>query len=157
MASNILTVCDALVTAIDAAWTTKTADSGSVSREYIAPLSTSELSSLTGRKVYVIPGDYVNNPATRKEDQWEYRIGVLVVERYASAGLPSNSWMDTRVDFVENIVANACDYSHSLLSVSNREVWTESLETQTYNLDLLNESNLFWSETSLVLREIIAV
>lgn len=155
MASNILTVCDALVSAIDTAWTTKVADSGATSREYIAPVSTAELSSLTGRKVYVIPGDHVKSAETRGENRWEYRVGVLVVERYISAGLPPKAWMDARVEFVETTIANACDYWRSLLGISGREVWTELLETKTYDVDLLNESNLFWSEVQLDLREIL--
>lgn len=156
MAANIITVCDALVTAIGTAWTTRVADNGTVARKYLAPVSVQELSSLTGRKVYVFPGPYSNSLENRAEDAWGYDVGIVVVERYTDAGEPLDAWMDARVLFVEEIVAAACDYPRSPLAIGSRKLRTEDITTTTYDIPLLNTSNLFWSELQVSLREIKA-
>ncbi len=151
--ARIIEVTDALVSAINTAWTGQGADDA-VSREYLAPVSVEDLDSLTGRKVYLFPGPYDSGLANRAEDEWAYTIGILVVERYESAGDPPKAWLDARVYFTEAIVGAAVDYSgRTLLAIGTRRLWTESVEVETYSLDTLNQKKLFWSELTVVLKE----
>lgn len=153
--AKILTLCDSLVSAINTAWTGKGADD-SVSRVYIAPVTVDELSSLTGRKVFVFPGPYESGLENRGEDQWSYTIGILIVERYTAAGDPTAAWIDDRVDFVEGTVSDTIDYTgRSLLSISGRRLWTESIEIETYSLETLNQKKIFWSELTAVFKELV--
>jgi hypothetical protein len=151
--AKILTLIDTLVTEIDTAWTQGASDT--ITRKYLASVSTEELSSLTGRHVILFPGTYVNEPATRGEDQWTYTIHVLIVERFTAAGEPTVAQMDTLVDFVEATVANTIDYDgRTLLAIGARRIRTESIETETYDVEMLNEKNLFWSELTVVMKEV---
>lgn len=149
----ILTLCDALVGAIREAW--QPGEPDNVERVYIAPVTADDLPTLLGRRVYVFPGRYTDEPATRGEDLSTYSVGVLIVERILEPGPPTNQWMDDRVDFVEGTIADALDYDgRSLLRIGTREIWTESIDTETFNLEMLNQANLFWSELEVVLKEI---
>lgn len=156
--ARILTLCDQLVTLIDAAWTQGASDT--ITRRYIAPVDTQELQTLTGRHVFVFPGPYENSPNTRGHDAWVHTIGLLIVERYESlGGEPADTtlrtWLDTRVDFVEGTVINAIDFDGrtSLRIGSTREILTESITVETYDVDLLNQSKLFWSEIEATFRD----
>ena len=154
--ANILTLADAIVSAINTAWTGKGAND-SVSRVYLAPVSVDDLDSLTGRKVYVFPGPYDNGLANRGEDEWTYTLGILIVERYTDAGDPTTAWIDDRVDFVEGTVGETIDYNgRTLLSISSRRIWTESIEVETYNLESLNQKKIFWSVLTAVFKELKA-
>lgn len=158
VSARVLTLCDALVSAIDSAWTQGANDS--VSRRYIAPIDIQELSTLAGRHVYVFPGRYDSSPATRGHDAWVHEIGVLVVERYTALGNePADTtlrdWLDTRVDFVESTVIGALDYDgRTVLAIgSSRNVLTEALEVETYDVEMLNQHKLFWSELTATFRD----
>jgi hypothetical protein len=63
-----------------------------------------------GRKVYVIRSATTGGPATRNDDQTDYSIAVLVVERYTDAGDPSREWIDERVDWVHDMIFNPFDF-----------------------------------------------
>lgn len=158
--ARVLTLCDALVSAVTAAWTTIVADSGTVTRRYIAPVDVQELNSLTGRHVYVFPGPYDNSPDTRGHDCWVHVIGILVVERYTTlGGEPADAtlrtWLDDRVDFVESTVINTIDYDgRTRLSIgSTRKILTLSIEVETYDVDMLNQQKLFWSEITATFQD----
>jgi hypothetical protein len=113
-----------------------------------------DLNNLTGRHVYVFPANYSDQLETRGENRFFYTLGVLVVERYTSAGFPTNAWMDALVYFVENTVNNACDYDRSPLTIGTREIYTEDIQTTVYDLEKLNQKNLFWSELEVTLWEV---
>lgn len=157
---RILTLCDQLVTEIDDDWAQGASDT--VTRRYIAPVNVQELNSLTGRHVYVFPGPYENSPETRGHDAWVHTVGLLVVERYATVGgepadTTLRTWLDTRVDFVEGTVINAIDFdgrtSLRIGSPATREILTESITVETYDVDMLNQHKLFWSEIEAVFRD----
>lgn len=156
--AKILTLCDTLVTEIDTAWTQGASDT--ISRRYIAPVNLGELSSLTGRHVYVFPGAYDNSPDTRGHDAWVHEVRIVVVERYETAGSDPagttiKAWVDDRVDFVETKIVETLDYDgRSTLRIgSTREFTTESVEIEVYDPELLNQKDLFVSTVDLVFRE----
>lgn len=152
--ARIITVCDALVSAIDTAWTGKgTGDA--VFRVYLAPVTVEELNSLVGRQVYVFPGAYSKELETRRENRYTLTIGILTIERYTEAGPPPTAWLDDRTAFVEQTVYAAVDYDgRTMLAIGSRRIWTDSIEVETFNLDMLNEKNLFWSELTVTMKEI---
>lgn len=155
--SRILTLCDALVTAIDTAWTQGASDT--ISRRYIAPIATNELHTLTGRHIYVFPGPYSDEPADRGRDLFRHEIGLIIVERYESLGgdpadTTLRTWVDTRVDFVESTVIAAIDFdgrgAAGVLEIgSTRNVMTESIEVLTYDEEILNEKKTFLSRLTV--------
>lgn len=156
--AKILTLCDQLVTLIDTAWTQGASDT--ITRRYIAPVDSQELSTLTGRHIYVFPGRYDNSPDTRGHDAWVHEVGILIVERYETAGnepadTTLRTWMDTRVDFVEGTVIAAIDFDgRTKLAIgSTRSILTESIEVSTYDLDMLNQRKLFWCELTATFRD----
>lgn len=154
--AKIIEVCDALVTQIGTAWSPTAPNA--VERVYLAPIGVQELSSLTGRKVYVFPALKSDEPATRGEDLKSYTIAIVIVERYTDAGMPTRAWMDALVYFVENTIEGAIDFDgRTLLSINSRELWTQALETSIYDLEMLNEKNLFYSEIEVTMQEILAV
>jgi len=103
--ARVLDVCDACVTAISVAW--PPTDPDAVSRVYEVDL---DASALTGRKVYVFPaGTAWVELGTRAGDIHDERVQVLVVERYADAGVVPKSWVDERVAFVQDFVLDLLD------------------------------------------------
>jgi hypothetical protein len=154
MAARIIGVADQLVTEIDTAWTQGASDT--ITREYLPSVSIQELSSLTGRHVYVFPLTYDDQPATRAENEYAYTIVIVIVERYTdAAGAATKAWLDTRVNFVHDTVRDAIDFDgRTLLTIGTRRLWTESIETLVYDVDKLNENNVFWSELTVVMKEV---
>lgn len=151
MAANILDVCDALVSKVITAWTAITADD-SVERVYLAPI---KVHTQIGRHVYIFPTNYENSPATRSEDDWTYQIGVVVVERHDSSGEPATSWMDTRVNFVQDKVFDALDFARAPLIVgSGLGLITQTSSVEVYDETKLNELHTFWSELTFTFTEI---
>lgn len=150
MAANILDVCDALVAAVGAAWTEGASDS--VERVYLAPIN---FHTQAGRHVYIFPTNYENSPATRSEDDWTYQVGVVVVEKHASAGEPSTSWLDERVTFVQEKVFDVLDFARAPLIVgTGLGLITQTSSVEVYDETKLNELHTFWSELTFTFTEI---
>lgn len=144
MAADILTVCDALVDAVEAAL-----DSPSdavVERLYLAPV---DMSSDTDRHVWLFPATLTSTPENRGEDADTYRVGVIVAERYTDPGEPTKAWTDARVTFATTKVFDALDFSRDPLVISgSRGMRTTSGEMMVYDPDRL-QRGLFWCEMTL--------
>jgi len=150
MPANILTVCDALVSAIEAGLDEPT--DASVERLYLAPM---DLATDTARHVWVFPARYSTILANRGEDEWTHTIGVIVAERYTDAGEPPVAWLDERVTFTEEYVYRALDFTRSLLSLgTGRDLVTQTAEATVYDDLRLSEKKLFWSELRFEFKEI---
>ncbi len=144
MAADILTVCDALVDAVEAAL-----DSPSdavVERLYLAPV---DMSSDTDRHVWIFPATFASSPENRGEDALTYRVGVIVAERYTDPGEPTKAWTDARVTFSQEKVYDALDFARNpLVYTGSRGMRTTSGEMMVYDPDRL-QRGLFWCEMTL--------
>lgn len=153
MTENILTVCDALVTALVAGLDDP--NCATVERVYLAPV---DLKSEQSRRVWVFPASYQHSPASRGENEWIYQVGVIVAERYADAGEPTVAWLDERVEFTQTQVFTALDHARELLAFGTdgtRRLWTQTGGCEVvYDADRLSTQKLFWSELRFEFREI---
>lgn len=155
--SDVLTVGDALAAWVNAQWTGKGANDGA-ERLYQTPDATA-LKTMTGRKVWIFPAEYADEPATRTEALNTYRFGVIVVERYATAGAAPKEWTDERVDWVADSLNDwlsfGTPYDRAHLQIGTREVFTAEVEpVQVYDPPMLIQKGLFWSEMEYVFQEI---
>jgi hypothetical protein len=149
VAADILTVCDALVDAVEAALTNPS--DATVERLYLAPL---DMASDTSRHVWLFPAVFGSNPENRGEDSLTYRVGVVVAERYTAAGEPTVAWTDARVTFAQEHVFDALDFSRAPLAfATTRRLLTTNGELAIYDPDRL-QRGLFWAEMTLEFREI---
>jgi hypothetical protein len=147
MNADIITICDQIAERI----TQLAGGSATVSRRYSVPR---ELREIVGREVYVFPANYVRESASRSENQTDYEVQVITLERYEDAGEPPTSWMDTRIKWVQDTVADGCDFSREFLEFAGRQAWTQAVATEVYVLEDLHEKKLFHSTVTLTLREI---
>ena len=153
MSARIIDVRDALAERINDAWAADMEDADEVLTPYRFDIDSA---THTGRKVYVFPSTYTGVPATRADDQNDYGLVVIVVERYTLAGDPPDEWIDERVTWCEwllGIVGNA--RGDRLLATGDDDgLWPETAEcTTVYDLEELSERKLFVSVITLTLRE----
>lgn len=164
--ARIISLCDQLVTTLSAAWTSQAADDA-VTRAYVAPVTLDRSVTFAGRRVYVFPVGYQDEPATRDEDSRAYAVTVWVVERYPDA-LPIDSaqataWFDERVLFVEETVYDSLDFGRvdaaagkpGILEFDNRRVWTESARVGVYDWERMAGLQLFMAELEFTFRELV--
>ena len=149
----ILTMLDSLVTRISTQWGPTGNDA--VSRVYQTPVKTSEI---VGRKVYLFPAEYDDESATRAEDLITYRVAIIVAERYEAAGEPTVAWVDTRVDFVNDLL-DWLEFlgtsGNPLHAIGTREIKTLSREpVQVYDVEMLVKHKMFWSELEFTFQEL---
>lgn len=144
-----LTLCDALIDVLLAAWTPSAPDGAE--RKYLERI---DLSALVGRRVFLFPTGYDNAPATRGHDDYTHRITALTVERYPDAGDPSVAWLDERCDFVHTQIVQGFDYSHDGPPTFNRQVLTLSADVPVlYDAEILATKKQFWCAVELVFQE----
>lgn len=155
MSARILDVCDAVAAALTTEIGGPPGDpAATVERVYQADIETR---SLTGRKVYVMPGSYagVERP-TRGERSQDNTVTVLVVERYTDQGPPPNDWLDERVEWVEetvfDLLDDEADVPAAILALGN--VWPQTSEVLVFDQEMLREKNLFFSVVGITYREI---
>jgi len=144
----VLEVADAVVDKINTAWAPVGNDS--VSREYLTPI---EVENIIGRKVYVFAADYSDEWETRSENLSSYTIALIVAERCQDAGQPSKTWLDERVKFVNEKVWDVLSDVRTGRLLDNT-VWPQTAEVLVYDVPLLNEKKLFWSEIEISYREV---
>lgn len=154
MAARVLELADAVVVAIQAGWDDPAP--ATVSRVYLFDVPDSDLGlrSVEGRQVYVFPAGIADaGLVTRNTSQTEYRIAVLIVERYTEPGDPPSSWVDDRVTWVETEIWNKLSAFNALAS-QERGVWAETAESVSiYDAAILREHRCFWSEFEFAYRE----
>lgn len=161
--AQIIALCDQVAANITAEWGPTGNDS--VERVYQAPIAPSELKNLSGRKVYIFPSRKLNlGAADRGSDNLQWQIGVLAVERYEEAGMPPKEWMDERTYWMEATVESAVDFDgreedgvSNYLEFDGRTLRTQSIETEIYDVDYLDEANLFWSTMEVIYDEVTEV
>jgi hypothetical protein len=163
MSARVNEVCDAVVTAVLAAWNTSISPAAvaapdSVERTYLTPV---KFNSLTGRKVWVSPVGFGDENASRAENLGQYTVAVVVAERYEDAGLPSRAWLDTRVDFVELLYDLLGSYGNRRASgwlsagTPARRHYTERAAVgEVYSFEYLDQQHVFWAEMELEFREV---
>jgi hypothetical protein len=153
MAARIVEVRNAVVSRVNNAWVVRGGPDDLVLAPYRFDIDSGKHK---GRKVYVFPSAYTGNPATRSEDQNDYSIVVLIVERYTGAGDPTDVWVDERVEWVEWLLNLLGDVrAERLLSESaSGGLWPETAETTTvYDVEELSEHKLFVSVIHVTYRE----
>lgn len=146
VSARVLDVCDACVTAISVVWPPTAPDS--VSRIYEVDI---DAATLTGRKVYVFPaGSGWVELGTRLGDIHDEKVQVVVVERYTEAGAVPASWLDDRVEFVQDYVLDTLDDPRGEPVPG---YWCqESSVDVVYDLEELVQRKLFWSVSSFTFR-----
>lgn len=162
MAARIVEVCDAVVAAVLAEWAvvqgSAVAAPNECARVYVTPVGPDDIGRLTGRKVWVTPANYADEPASRGEDQDQHTVAVIVAERYPDAGAPPRAWLDERVAFVEAVYDLLANYkpvrSPGALLVGSpaRRHWTERAQVAVYDWAFLDEHHVFWAELEFEFR-----
>jgi len=156
--ARIVEVADGVVARINTVWAPVAPNT--VSRQYELPMHENDL-IVSGRQVWVFPDGYLRiEPATRASYLNEYRIRVVIAERYADAAGPApTAWLDARLYFVASMIVDALDYAAAATGMPTglllNNLWTESIEVvEAYAHDLLAENKLFFSEVIFAFREI---
>lgn len=152
MASRILTVCDAAVARINSVWGPASPDT--VARAYRWKPSQRELNSLVGRHVRVFPASYGDELENRGEDRHRFGVSIIALERCADAGVPPDAWMDERLEWVQDKIADALDYdgrggASAFLTAGSMKLLTETIEVATYDVEYQESLHLFWSEIEM--------
>jgi hypothetical protein len=115
-----------------------------------------------GRQVFVYPRGYGQVEAeTRNTDLMEFRIGIIVVERYADPGVPPDSWVDDLSAWVEAWIyspLNVIGVREDDQPTTDEELWAgfhcETADVLAeYDLEALTEHKIFWSELEFAFRE----
>ncbi len=165
--ARILDACDTVVSAIGALWNPSAPDE--VKRVF-APaigLTPDNADSLiSGRKVYVFPGQWgTPGAATRTEIYKEHTITVLIVERWVDEdgntpqGEVPNDWLDARILFTESLfdlLANPTTIHTGTLVSLWRDPETPAQVDVLYDMDLLLEDKkAFWSRFTITFRELV--
>lgn len=153
MAARVTEVRDAAVGRVGDWW-------APVAPDEVVGLSRVDIDSatLTGRKVYVFRSAYARAPATRGEDQGDYTLQVMVVERYADPGDPTEPWVDERVDFCDQLVEVLGDARGGRLLADPGDptsgLWPETAEVaEVHDIEELAERKLFVSIMTVMYRE----
>jgi len=151
MAAEIINICEEIREWIESGLDAP--GDATVSREYIGPVN---VDSITGRKVFVMPLSYLNNPADRAEDEWVYGVQVTVVEKFNSPGDPTKEWIDARVLFVQQKVSDRCDFVRQMLTFGDsneRRLLTYANDVDVYDEAQLVQNKLFKSDVTFEFRE----
>lgn len=152
MAARITAVCEAVVARLEARLAPVPPDA--VSRAYLPEVGEGPRGKWPdGRRVYVFPDGYSQvATATRAEDTDEYRVAVVVAERYDGPGPVPAGWVDERVDWVEQLVEDLGDARGEYLLGTLRPEAAEV--SQVYDPVLLRQTpGGFVSEVLLTYRE----
>lgn len=157
--ARIDAVCDAVVAAIAAAWEPVAPDQ--VSAPDVPDLETENMRG-RGRQVYVLPGPYTGNPATRASDSNEYTVYVLVAELYPDGGVPEPDWRRRRTAFCEWLINDVLGNPRTVRLLAtdgdpNSGLWPESAEAVVAcDFVRLDQTKLFYAELTITYREIAA-
>lgn len=169
-AARVNEVRDAIKARIDSAWVTfadaqvtppadwQRARESEQDEVVVASRWEIRASKLKGRKVYVVRDAVADQPATRGDDEKDFRFAFVVAERYAGSDDPPEEWLDARVEFCEwllNILGNA--RNPRLLADPddpNSGLWPQEAGiTTVLDVEELDERKLFASYLSVTFRE----
>lgn len=159
MASRVNTLADAIVAAIRSGLTAN--DETEIERSYYPDVVSPDFdwSTIGGkRRVYVTPFGYgqVDN-YTRGQDLNEYRVGVLVVRRFADEGNPPREWIDGEMDWTETYVLDRLDNERTAVvpsEIATVAAYVDTAEVvMVYEPGELMRSKLFWSGIDFAFRK----
>lgn len=158
--ASIIEVVDALVTTISEEWEPEAPDS--VSQRFLAPAGLmAQLHQMHGRHVFLFPGPYDNEPATRGEESWSYNVGVRVIRRYEPTDAADSdavkAWVRAEILWVEEFIVDLLDFGvlgDFLIVGGTRRLLTESIAVnKLYDPERLSEHKVFLSDVAINLRE----
>lgn len=106
--------------------------------------------TLTGKHMHVWHGAYNDNGSiSRDKGLFSVTLYVSVAERYNVVGEVPDSWIDERVNYVQN---NVFDVLSSPGWASGLKYWTEAIAIPVVcDPDFLRTYRLFWSELEVTL------
>lgn len=140
MGARILDLCDAVVALLPAG----------AERVYEVSI---EAESLATRVVYVFPTTYgYLETLTRKDDQSEYKVSILIAERYTGAGAAPNAWLDERIEWVQDNILDVLDDPRSSEPVDGYVPW-QSEVSPVYDIEELVQRKLFLSVVVITYRQ----
>lgn len=163
-----LTLGDELVSKIRTAWEPASPDD--VGRVFDVPVTEETAATLLGRRVFVIPMGWREEPASRIKNKWMHHFLILTIEKFpeTQSGLPDLEWADERVEFVLGmkgwldypadgaILRFANTHVATLTRTPQRSVWTENFEeVEVYDPEMLKDHGLFWSTIEVFYGEVL--
>ena len=149
MDARILQVASAVKDLIYNEWADKTASDSVNVGLYVPNI---DRKSMTGRKVYVFPLGYSQvEVMNRAEDKWEYEIGVVIVEKCTDAGEPSETWVNTRINWVQDSIVDR-------ITNHRDEAVMEDLTPISFEVDVFDPGELsakvFYSTVSVTFHKV---
>lgn len=159
MAARITEVRNAVAELIDVLWVARESADDEVIARTLFELDSA---TLAGRKVYVMRSAFTGGPVNRTEDQDDYTIALMVVERYAGQGPPPEEWIDERVEWCEWLLRQLGNPRGDRLLAEPGEpdsgLWPEVAEVaEVHDVDELTTRKLFASLLTLTYREQVEV
>ncbi len=103
--------------------------------------------------VFVVPMRKATALETRAEDQNDYSFRIVFAEKCRDRGLPSNTWMDTRVGAVDAAEDYYGDTRNAFDSTNGKLFAVESEVAIVFDSAAHAEEGTFWSVWHLTLRE----
>lgn len=161
MPSRIVEVRDAAATLVETEWAAEFGPLGA-NDEVIARYTVDiDSSKITGRKVYVFPSTIAGRPIARGDDEKDYTLAFLIVERFTAddgQGDPDEEWVDERVEFaewLENLLGDPRrDRLLADIGDPNSGLWPEVSEVTTVcDLEELAERRLYVGVVTVTYRE----
>lgn len=150
MPADVLTFADWIATTLTTSFL-NAAKPATISREYEIAF---DIGTFTGLRVVIFPVSYVReSPATRREDNFDIEIVMVVAERYASPGQPSKSWVDERTNLVDQLIYTPL--AKITQPIPLNEYWLQDIDVTTvYDLKMLRQQKVFWSEIETTFRKL---
>jgi hypothetical protein len=152
-ATGLNAVRDALVALIDAAWDRDDPDDEVSGKSYLDIDS----AKLKGRKVYVFRAGRADEPADRSEDQNDYGMLVLVVERWTEQGDVPEEMIDEFVAWVEWLLKTVGDARTVRLlgdADAGTGLWPEMAEIAVaLDVEEITERKLLVAQLNVTYRE----
>ena len=144
MIARVLDVCDAVANLINREWG-PTAPDAVTSEDFIPELA---VDTITGRKVYVMPSQYGQAEVLdRASDLNEYRITIIIVEKYTVANGPTNTWVRNLMLFVQDQIYDRLMNHRD--EPTMEDLMPESGSVTPYDYEMLVEAKMFVSEVEI--------
>lgn len=98
-------------------------------------------------------------PSNRSEETLDVQINIILKDRYRSVGNPTRAWVKEHIrivrDYIYEIVRQR-GRDNSLGTLHLNDYWvTKAIVNPVYDLDLLRNHNLFWSEVAVTFRKLL--
>lgn len=150
MSLDLLPFTDAIVSTLESSFTLG-GIGATIAREYEVEY---DLGTVEGLHVNVFPAMYgITERATRSEDYLDVMTAIVVLQRYTQPDKPPKSWLDERVEWVENLVFSPLVKIECPLLLD--AFWESSVKVVTvYDWTFLRQQKVFWSEVEVSFRRI---